>query len=278
MDYSDRGILQQLFVDSLPDCALILLDVDGNILTWNTGARAMYGYPASEIVGRHFSGLYIQADVDAAKPLMSLAGAMAHGRQEETGQRLHRDGTAFEVREVLIPLYDPQKKLVAFGNLTLEVGHSTRAVAAPTAIPAVPAPPAPGLRIVPAERRKKVLLVDDDEAVRAASVGLLSSLGYQVIAASSGAEALDLLTRFDDIDVLFTDVVMPGGMDGGEVAKRATALRPGMKVLFASGYFEGALVREGNIAANAHFLVKPYRKKDLARMMDEVLGPEVSAA
>ncbi|MDP2333363.1 MAG: response regulator [Reyranella sp.] len=278
MDYSDGGILQQLFVDSLPDCALIILDVDGKILTWNAGARAMYGYPAPEIVGRHFSCLYIQADIDTAKPLMSLAGAMAHGRHEETRQRLHKDGTAFEVRDVLIPLYDPQKKLVAFGNLTLEVGRSTRAVAAPTAIPVTPASSAQVLPIVPAEPRKKVLLVDDDEAVRAASVGLLASLGYQVVVASSGAEALDLLTRFDDIDVLFTDVVMPGGMDGGEVAKRARALRPGVKVLFASGYFEGALVREGNIAANAHFLVKPYRKKDLARMMDEVLGPEVAVA
>ncbi|MDO8944611.1 MAG: PAS domain S-box protein, partial [Desulfobacterales bacterium] len=118
MDYSDRGVLQQLFVDSFPDYALILLDVDGKILTWNTGAKAMHGYLEAEIVGRHFSCLYIQADIDGAKPLMSLAGAMAQGRHEETRRRLHKDGTELEVQDVLIPLYDPHKKLVAFGNLT----------------------------------------------------------------------------------------------------------------------------------------------------------------
>ncbi|MDP1960838.1 MAG: response regulator [Reyranella sp.] len=279
MDYSDRGVLQQLFVDSLPDCALVLLDVDGKILTWNAGAQAMHGRPESEMIGRHFSCLYIQADIDAAKPLMSLAGAMAQGRHEETRQRRHKDGTELEVQDVLIPLYDPQKKLVAFGNLTREVGRSTRAVPVAPAVPALDsAPVAQELPFVPTKPRTKVLLVDDDEAVRAAAVDLLTSLGYEVIVASSGPEALELLARFADVDVLFTDVVMPGGMDGGEVAKQARELRPGVKVLFASGYFEGALVREGNIAANTHFLVKPYRKRDLAKMMDEVLGLKASAA
>lgn len=275
MDYSDRGTLQQLFVDSLPDCALILLDVDGKILTWNAGARAMHGYPESEIVGRHFSCLYIKADIDAAKPLTSLADALADGRHEETRRRLHKDGTEFEVQDVLISLYDPQRKLVAFGNLTREVDRPARAV---MALAQVSALPAQSLHIVPAEQSTKVLLVDDDEAVRGAAVDLLTSLGYQVIVASSGAEALELLARFDDIDVLFTDVVMPDDMDGGEVAERARQLRPGIKVLFTSGYFEGALVRKGSIAANTHFLVKPYRKRDLAQMMDQVLASEASAA
>lgn len=279
MDYSDRGVLQQLFVDSLPDCALILLDVDGKVLTWNAGAQAMHGYPEAEVVGRHFSRLFIQADVDAAKPLMSLAGAMAQGRHEEARRRLRKDGTELEVLDVLIPLYDPQKKLVAFGNLTREVGRSTRVVPASKAVTvAAPSVTVPSLHVVPAEPRKKVLLVDDDEAVRSAAVGLLTSLGYEVIVASSGSEALDLLARFADIDVLFTDVVMPGGMDGGEVARQARELQPGVKVLFTSGYFEGALVRHGNITADTHFLVKPYRKRDLAKMMDAVLGPKVAVA
>lgn len=281
MDYSDRGALQQLFVDSFPDCALILLDVDGKVLTWNVGAQVMHGYSETEIVGRHFSCLFTQADIDAAKPLMSLAGAMAQGRHAETRKRLHKDGAELEVQDILIPLYDPQKKLVAFGNLTREVGRSVRAVAVPVPAAAAPAPPpvaVQGLRIVPAAPRKKVLVVDDDEAVRGAAVGLLTSLGYQVIVASSGPEALDLLARVADIDVLFTDVVMPGGMDGGEVAQKAREMRPDIKILFASGYFEGALVREGNIAAHTHFLVKPYRKKDLAQMMEVVLQSKVSAA
>jgi PAS domain S-box-containing protein len=295
MDYTDRGNLQQLFVDTLPDCALVLLDIDGKVLTWNAGAQAIHGYAEPEIVGRHFSCLYVRTEADAARPLMSMAGAMAQGRHEETHPRLHKDGTEIQVLDILIPLYDPQKKLVAFGNFTREVGRSIPVVAAsaPVAVPVAPvapvasipsaaaAPASPashGLRVVPVDKRKKVLLVDDDEAVRTAAVGLLTSLGYQVIVASSGTEALDLLARLSDIDVLFTDVVMPGGMDGGEVAAKARELRPDVKILFASGYFEGALVREGNIAANTHFLVKPYRKKELAQMMDVVLEAKVAVS
>ena len=75
--------------------------------------------------------------------------------------------------------------------------------------------------------------------------------------------------------MLFTDVVMPGGMSGGDVAKQARLVRPDLKILFASGYFEGALVRDGNIAASTHFLVKPYRKKELAVKMHEVLNSPV---
>ena len=71
--------------------------------------------------------------------------------------------------------------------------------------------------------------MDDDEAVREAAVTLLTSLGYEVLVASSGPEALETLARVDDIDVLFTDVVMPGGMDGGEVARKAMLLRPGIR-------------------------------------------------
>lgn len=274
MDFSDRGILQQLFVDSISDCALIVLDVDGNIVTWNAGAQAMHGYPESEIVGRHFSCLYLQADIDADKPMTSLADAIADGRHEKTRRRLHKDGTEFEVQDILISLYDPQKKLVAFGNLTREVGRPTHVVPVSASLPVAPPPSAPGS----AALRTKVLLVDDDEDVRRAAVDLLASLGYQVIVASSGPEALELLARYADIDVLFTDVVMPDDMDGGEVAEKARQLRPGIKVLFTSGYFEGALVRKGSIAANTHFLVKPYRKRDLALMMDQVLASKPTTA
>ena len=276
MDYSDRGNLQQLFVDSLRDCALVLLDVDGKVLTWNAGAHEMLGYTESEVIGRHFSCLYTQTDIDAGKPLMSLAGALTQGRHEDISQRLHKDGTKREIQGVLIPLYDPQHKLVAFGNLARETGPKISSAAAASTAVAPPAPttniaPAAAKDIVPAERRKKILLLDDDEAVRLTSVTLLTSLGYEVIVASSGKEALETLERIDDIDVLFTDVVMPGGMDGGEVATQAKLLRPGMKILFASGYFEAALVRGGSIEASTHFLVKPYRKKELAQKMEEVL-------
>lgn len=260
MDYSNHGDLQQLFMDSLADCSLVLLDVDGKVLTWNAGAREMLGYTREEAVGRHFSGFYTRSDIDAGKPSMALAAALAQGRHEETGLRLRNDGTEVRALDVLIPLYDPPDKLVAYGNLTLTVGRSLHSVAVSQAVAAAPV------------ERKKVLLVDDDEAVRTVAVRLLSDLGYEVLVASSGLEALAALGRCADIDVLFTDVMMPDGMSGSELAVQARQLHPSLKILFASGYFDDSVVRDGNLAATTHFLVKPYRKRDLAQKMGEVLA------
>jgi CheY-like chemotaxis protein len=223
----------------------------------------MLGYTEAEVVGRHFSFVYTQNDVSAGMPLMTLDDALAHGRHEDAGVRRHKDGTEVKTESVLIPLYDPPKKLVAFGNLTREVNRSARLVV-PKAPPGALAPTG-----------KKVLLVDDDDAFRGAAVSLLTSLGYQVVAAPGAVEALAILARIADIDVLITDVVMPGGMSGGELAKQARMLRSDIKILFSSGYFEGALVSQGTISDSTHFLVKPYRKKDLALKMDEVLNAAI---
>jgi PAS domain S-box-containing protein len=260
MDYADRGHLQQLFTDTVVDVALIILDVDGKVLTWNAGAHAMLGYTEAEVVGQHFSFVYTQSDVSAGMPLMALNDALAKGRHEDAGVRLRKDGTEVKTESVLIPLYDSLKKLVAFGNLTREIDRSARLVA-PKATPGALAPTG-----------KKVLLVDDDDAFRGAAISLLTSLGYQVVAAPGAVEAVAILARVADVDVLITDVVMPGGMSGGELAKQARILRPDIKILFSSGYFEGALVSQGTISDGTHFLVKPYRKKDLALKMNEVLN------
>ncbi len=262
MDCTDHGHLKQLLVDSLSDCALVLLDLDGKVLTWNAGAEALLGYGEAETIGRSFSGLFTPGALDTAGPPASLTIARKEGRHEEICRRLHRNGTELEVWEVVIPLYDPELQFLAFGTMMRSLDSPARAAVAP-------------LRVVRSDRRKKVLLVDDDADVRATSVDLLTALGYEVLAAVSGVEALDILARDGAIDVLFTDVVMPGGMDGGELAEKAKQIRPHIKVLFQSGYFEGALVRQGNIAANAHLLVKPYRRKDLAQMLTKVLAEEV---
>lgn len=262
MDYSDLGPLKQLFVDSLADCALVLLDSEGKVLTWNAGAEELLGYTEEEAVGRSFSGAFAPGTTDATCPPASLAVARNKGRHEEISWRRHSDGSERELWEIVIPLYDPQLQFVAFGVMMRSLGAQAGAVTAP-------------LRVVAAGRRRKVLLVDDDGAVRATSVDLLTTLGYEVLVAASGLEALDILARVGDVDVLFTDVIMPGGMDGGEVADQAKRIRPGIKILFQSGYFEGALVRQGNISANTHLLVKPYRRKDLAQMMNMILADEV---
>ena len=117
----------------------------------------------------------------------------------------------------------------------------------------------------------KILLVEDNEFVREETLEQLVSLGYRVIAASNGAEALEMLVGAGDVDLLFTDIMMPGGMTGGELAEQARLICPSLKVLYASGYFEGALLRNGSIEADVPLIVKPYRKKDLAQKVRETL-------
>jgi PAS domain S-box-containing protein len=269
MNDTDRSILLQLFVDGLPDCGIALLDVDGRVVSWNSGAQAILGYGPGEIVGRHFACLYTKQDIALAQPELSLGDAKARGRQEEIAGRLHKDGTRVETQSVLMALHDPQHKLIGFGNLMREVASSAQGVAANTYPQATD--------LASPNKHEKILLVEDDDSVREVASQQLSSLGYRVISASNGTDALELLARTADVDLLFTDVVMPGGMNGGQVAEAARRVRPGLKVLFASGYFEGALVREGNIEASAQFLVKPYRKKELAQKVEEVLSIKAPA-
>jgi CheY-like chemotaxis protein len=80
-----------------------------------------------------------------------------------------------------------------------------------------------------------------------------------------------VLAERDDIALLFTDVILPKGMNGRELADRAQGLRPGLRVLYTSGYTENAILHQGRLDPDVHLLTKPYRKSDLARKIREVL-------
>ena len=112
--------------------------------------------------------------------------------------------------------------------------------------------------------RKTILVVDDDPGVLEYASNVLEDCGYAVLAASDGATALVLLRDHAAIDLLFTDIVMPG-LDGIEVARRARQASPGLKVLFTSGYAADA-VPAGRL------LKKPYRPQQLAREIADMLG------
>jgi CheY-like chemotaxis protein len=126
--------------------------------------------------------------------------------------------------------------------------------------------------VVPLRGSARILVVDDNQGVLEEAVEQLTSLGYRVISAQSGAEALALLETDDGVDLLFTDVVMPGELAGRALAAKAMEMRPGLKVLFASGYFEGALVGKGQLETDVQFLAKPYRRKELAQKIEQVLS------
>ena len=117
-----------------------------------------------------------------------------------------------------------------------------------------------------------VLIVEDDALVRTYVTAQVRALGYRTLAATNAAEALTLIDGDTPIDLLFTDVVMPGTMNGRQLADETRRRRPGIKVLFTSGYAENAIVHHGRLDPGVLLLAKPYRKQQLAQMIRIALG------
>lgn len=117
-----------------------------------------------------------------------------------------------------------------------------------------------------------VLLVEDDKLVRKIGRRQLESLGYRVLEAENGEQALHHLVSEREIAVLFTDVVMPGGMSGGQLAAKARELRPLLPVLFTSGYTENAIVHHGRLDPGVLLLGKPYLRSQLAEKLSQALS------
>ncbi|MEH2609218.1 PAS domain-containing sensor histidine kinase [Bradyrhizobium sp. AZCC 1693] len=112
-----------------------------------------------------------------------------------------------------------------------------------------------------------ILCVEDDDVVRAHVTGRLESLGYKVITASNAAEALELVNSGVAFDLLFTDIVMPGAMNGRQLAQTVAELRRPLRVLYTSGHTFGAFDSSGRLGEGVLLLTKPYRKAELARMV-----------
>jgi signal transduction histidine kinase/CheY-like chemotaxis protein/two-component sensor histidine kinase len=122
-----------------------------------------------------------------------------------------------------------------------------------------------------------ILLVEDNAPVREFAKTQLLHLGYQVLEAANGKDALEILKGHQDIDLLFTDVVMPGGLNGRELALEARKLYPALKVLFCSGYAESAILHMGLMDKDVQLLNKPYSRLQLARRIREMLTASQSA-
>jgi len=124
--------------------------------------------------------------------------------------------------------------------------------------------------------KERLLVVEDDLLVRNYVMTHLAALGYSAHAAATAAEAMAMVSDGLEFDLLFTDVILSGGLDGRQLADALRKSRPGLKVLFTSGYTENAIVHHGRLDAGVHLLVKPYRRADLARMLRLVLDGEVA--
>ena len=119
---------------------------------------------------------------------------------------------------------------------------------------------------------ESILIVEDDALVREYVVAQIRRLGYETLAARNAAEALETIDGPRRIDLLFTDVIMPGRMNGRQLATEACKRRPGLKVLYTSGYTENAIVHHGRLDAGVLLLAKPYVSSDLARMIRTALA------
>jgi PAS domain S-box-containing protein len=129
----------------------------------------------------------------------------------------------------------------------------------------------PDEEVKPAEH-ETVLVVEDDADVLEIALEMLRGLNYSVLVARDGPAALDVLRGPERVDLLFSDIVMPGGMNGAELARQARAQRPGMPVLLASGYTARALSEEHGVVDDLPLLRKPYRLPDLARALQAALS------
>jgi len=117
-----------------------------------------------------------------------------------------------------------------------------------------------------------VLVVEDDSLVRRYVMTQIKSLGYTTLEAANAADALRIIDNAENIDLLFTDVIMPGSMNGRELVDEALKRRPSLKILYTSGYTENAIVHHGRLDSGVLLLAKPYRKSELARMIRLALG------
>ena len=128
-----------------------------------------------------------------------------------------------------------------------------------------------GAETATAGQGEMILVVEDDDEVRSAVISMLHDLGYRTAEAANGEAALDILRQENSIDLMFTDVVMPGELQGRQVAQEALLIRPDLRIVFTSGYTENSIIHNGRLDDGVQLLSKPYRKEDLARKFREVL-------
>ena len=170
-------------------------------------------------------------------------------------------------------------------RLYSEAGHGTSAkiylprTAGAARIESAPASSrAESVRMPEANSGEVVLMVEDDADVLASSATLLRELGYSVVTARNGPEALALLKGGEKVDILFTDVVLPQGMNGRMLAREAAALRPALPVLFTTGYARNAIIHNGQLDPDVQFLAKPYTQRELAQKLRGVLDATQKAS
>ena len=244
---ADRARFLTQILDALGN-AVIATDLDARILYWNHAAQVLYGWDPAEVIGRPLAEIAPArlTPEQAAEIAASLASGLAW-RGEVTARR--RDGTAFVTAMVTSPLHGESGALI--GSVSAS-WHSRSGLAQDRAG-----------RLAPGEG-ETVLLVDDEMPVRKFAQRLLLRIGYRVLEASNGEEALEVAAHHPGpIDLLLTDLTMPR-MGGRELAIRISERRPATRVVFMSGYAEGGVLPESIGGIDTAFVAKPFTIDALA--------------
>jgi PAS domain S-box-containing protein len=216
-------------------------------------------------------------DVTAGQYVMVAVTDTGHGMSPETLERAFEpffstkaegQGTGLGLSMV----YGLVKQSDGHIKIYSEVGHGTTVkLYLPRAMEGEDAPAKPD-EVAVRGGGETVLVVEDDDAVRETAAAMLADLGYRVLTAPDATSALAMAESGAPIDLLFTDVVMPGPMASTEMARQAKASRPGLAVLFTSGYTENAIVHGGRLDPGVELLPKPYTREALALKLRQVLA------
>jgi PAS domain S-box-containing protein len=205
----------QILVDAVKDYAIYLLDADGHVATWNTGARRFKGYTAEEIVGRHFSVFYTAEDRAVGLPARALRSAVTEGRFEAEGWRVRKDGSRFWTHVVIDPVIDPGGHVIGYAKIARDI--SDRRVMDEA--------------LVSSEQRFRLLV----QGVRDYAIYMLDPQGY-VTNWNAGAEAIKGYAAEEIIGQHFSRFYTEEDRAGGAPARAlATAM--------AEGKFEGEALR-----------------------------------
>ena len=268
---ADRGQIEQVLVnlvlnarDAMPQGGKLTIEtanveLDAGYAETHEGARA--GPYALLAVSDTGSGLDAETAAHLFEPFFTT---------KEVGK-----GTGLGLATV----YGIVKQSEGYITAYSEPGHGTTfkiylpRAAAPGASPPspTPSPPPAAPGRTTARGSETILVVEDEEAVRSLSRRALEASGYTVLAAADGPDAVRLLERYGGpIHLVLTDVIMPG-MNGRELAHRLVQRRPGLRVLYMSGYPGDAIVHRGALEPGTAFLQKPFMPEDLARKVREVL-------
>src|SRR5713101_750313 len=124
---SHLGELFHLMIESVRDYAIFMLDPTGHVMTWNAGAERIKGYGADDIIGRHFSIFHSAEETRSGKPEYELLAALEHGRFEDEGWRLRKDGSRFWANVIITPVHNHAGELLGFAKLTRDLTERKRA-------------------------------------------------------------------------------------------------------------------------------------------------------